>query len=97
MELVEVTDFGIARIDSSTLTQTGKTLGTPSYMAPEQLRGLPVDGRADLFSAGVVLYEMLSGQRAFAGNTTAAIYIVLNEVASPRRSSIRACRRRSMR
>jgi TPR repeat protein/tRNA A-37 threonylcarbamoyl transferase component Bud32 len=81
---IKVADFGIARIEaSSTLTQTGTALGTPSYMAPEQLRGLPVDGRADLFSAGVVLYEMLSGHRPFEGDTTVAMYKVLHETPQP--------------
>jgi serine/threonine-protein kinase len=81
---IKVADFGIARIEaSSTLTQTGTALGTPSYMSPEQLRGLPVDGRADLFSAGVVLYEMLAGQRPFEGETTVAMYKVLHETPTP--------------
>ena len=60
---VKVADFGIAHIDSSSLTQVGTVLGTPSYMSPEQIMGLPVDGRSDLFSAGVILYQFLTGER----------------------------------
>jgi serine/threonine-protein kinase len=63
--LVKIADFGIARIESSDLTIAGDILGTPSYMSPEQLAGKPVDGRSDLFSAGAVLFELLSGSRPF--------------------------------
>ena len=64
---VKVTDFGIARLDTSQITGTGAVIGTPSYMSPEQCRGEPADGRSDLFSVGVVLYEMLTGLKPFAG------------------------------
>ncbi|HEX8604686.1 MAG TPA: serine/threonine-protein kinase, partial [Pseudoduganella sp.] len=64
---VKITDFGIARLEASTLTQVGAVVGTPSYMAPEQFQGLAVDGRADIFAAGVVLYQMLTGTRPFYG------------------------------
>ncbi len=57
----KITDFGIARIDTSQLTQAGALIGTPSYMSPEQFTGDPVDARADLFSAAVVLYEIMTG------------------------------------
>jgi tRNA A-37 threonylcarbamoyl transferase component Bud32/class 3 adenylate cyclase len=78
---VKVTDFGIARVESSHLTQAGSVLGTPSYMSPEQLMGQPVDGRSDLFSAGVVLYQFLTGEKPFAGErTTTIIHKVLSEV-----------------
>jgi serine/threonine protein kinase len=60
-DTVKVTDFGIARIESSTLTQAGSIMGSPSYMAPEQFLAQPVDGRSDLYSAGVLLYELLAG------------------------------------
>ena len=70
---VKVTDFGIARIDSVGMTLAGTVLGTPSYMSPEQCRGDPVDGRSDLFSAGAVLFELLSGERPFPGRTFTAI------------------------
>jgi serine/threonine-protein kinase len=66
---VKITDFGIARIASSTLTQTGTALGTPMYMAPEQYTGIAVDPRADLFSAGILLYELVTGARPFPGQS----------------------------
>ncbi len=65
--LVKVADFGIARVANSTLTQEATVLGTPAYMSPEQISGRPVDGRADLFSLGVVLFEMVTGRRPFEG------------------------------
>jgi eukaryotic-like serine/threonine-protein kinase len=71
--IVKVTDFGISRIDRSDLTGTGTMIGTPSYMSPEQCRGLAIDARSDLFSAGIVLYEMLGGERPFAAPTTTAV------------------------
>src|SRR5580704_16519974 len=70
---VKMTDFGIARFDSADLTQAGSVIGTPSYMSPEQCRGEVVDPRSDLFSTGVVLYEMLSGERPFPGRNFAEI------------------------
>ena len=71
---VKVMDFGIAKINNSfTLTQPGKVLGTPCYMAPEQIDGQDVDGRADLFSLGVVLYELLIGKRPFVADSLAAL------------------------
>ena len=69
----KVSDFGIARIAAPDVTQTVSLLGTPSYMAPEQVRGELTDQRTDLFSLGVVLYEMLSGERAFGGDDLAAV------------------------
>jgi len=67
---IKVMDFGIARIESAAFTQMGTLLGTPSYMSPEQVRGEPVDGRADLWAAGVLLYEMLVGRGPFAARTS---------------------------
>ena len=76
---VKVADFGIAHIESSNLTQAGTVLGTPSYMSPEQILGLPVDGRSDLFSAGVILYQFLTGERPFTGSATTTMHKVLKE------------------
>jgi eukaryotic-like serine/threonine-protein kinase len=76
---VKVADFGIAHIESSNLTQVGTVMGTPSYMSPEQIMGLPVDGRSDLFSAGVVLYQFLTGERPFAGSAATTMQKVLKE------------------
>lgn len=76
---VKVADFGIARLESSTLTQQGSVLGTPSYMSPEQFMGQTVDGRSDIFSAGVVLYQFLTGERPFTGAFTTIMHKVLKE------------------
>lgn len=70
---LKLADFGIARPEVSHLTQTGEILGTPYYMAPEQLLGKPIDGRADLFAAGVILYEMLAGRKPFVGKNIPSI------------------------
>ena len=67
-----LTDFGIAKllnVSTASLTQSGVAIGTPTYMAPEQWQGLPVDGRTDIYALGVVLYQMLSGQLPFQGDT----------------------------
>jgi len=77
---VKVTDFGIARVTASTKTKTGVVLGTPSYMSPEQLSGKHVDGRSDIFSLGVMLYEMLVGVRPFKGDSMATLlFQIANE------------------
>jgi len=70
---IKVTDFGIARIESSTLTQFGDVMGTPSYMSPEQFMGQTVDARSDIFSAGVILYHLLTGEKPFPGSSMATI------------------------
>src|SRR3569832_2035729 len=81
---IKIADFGIARVEASELTQTGTVLGTPSYMSPEQFMGHPVDGRSDLFSCGVILYQMLTGEKPFTGeSTTTIMYKVLREEPVP--------------
>jgi serine/threonine-protein kinase len=80
---LKVGDFGVARIESSTLTQTGSMIGTPSYMSPEQFRGETVDGRSDVFSAGVLLYQLLTGVRPFTGSPTIVMQQILNQVPPP--------------
>ncbi len=73
----KVTDFGIAHIDDpdgQQMTRAGEILGTPVYMAPEQILGQPVDGRTDLYSLGVILYELTTGQRPFQGENLAAVF-----------------------
>lgn len=79
---VKIVDFGIARVEDSTMTRTGMVLGTPSYMAPEVLRGGRVDHRADMWAVGVVLYELLRGLRPFDAPTIAAlVYKIVHEPA----------------
>ncbi|HWU39080.1 MAG TPA: serine/threonine-protein kinase, partial [Candidatus Acidoferrum sp.] len=76
---VKVTDFGVAYVTKSTLTKPGQSLGTPSYMSPEQIEGKSVDGRSDLFSLGAVLYELCCNEKAFPGeNITTVIYRILH-------------------
>ncbi len=76
---VKVTDFGIARIQAVSQTKTGAVLGTPSYMSPEQIAGQKVDGRSDLFSLGIVLFEMLAGERPFKGDSIATIMFQITQ------------------
>ncbi|HET6371702.1 MAG TPA: serine/threonine-protein kinase, partial [Candidatus Polarisedimenticolia bacterium] len=77
---LKITDFGLAKNPSTNMTQEGILMGTPNYMAPEQILGQPLDGRADLFSLGAVLYEMLTGQRPFSGDSiTTIIYRIVHE------------------
>ena len=81
---VKIVDFGIARLEDSTMTQTGLVLGTPSYMPPEVLRGGRVDHRADMWATGIVLFEMLSGKRPFDAPTIAGlIYKIVHEAPPP--------------
>jgi eukaryotic-like serine/threonine-protein kinase len=84
---LKVTDFGIAHIQSSELTQVGMIMGTPYYMAPEQYQGIRVDGRADLYSAGVLLFYLLTGKKPFDGSREQLAYSVCN-VPAPRPSTV---------
>ena len=80
-ERAKLTDFGVAYVASSSMTQTGTSLGSPRYMSPEQVMGMPVDPRSDIFSLGVVLYEMLARRTPFesAGDTT--VFALMNRIA----------------
>ncbi|MDO8903194.1 CHASE2 domain-containing serine/threonine-protein kinase [Hydrogenophaga sp.] len=84
---VKVTDFGIARITDASKTKTGMVMGTPSFMSPEQLAGQRVDGRSDLYSLGVTLYQLLTGSLPLAGDSMAALmYQIANQPAPSVRS-----------
>jgi serine/threonine protein kinase len=75
-----IVDFGVAYVEMSTMTQSGAIVGTPSYMSPEQIMGHTVDARADIFSLGVIIYEMLTGKRPFEGDhITTIVYKIMNE------------------
>lgn len=86
--LVKVLDFGLARFaenlpQTENSTQAGNVMGTPRYMSPEQARGLKVDARTDVFSLGVVFYEMVTGESAFAGASTAEVFAALLDKEPP--------------
>lgn len=85
--VAKILDFGIAKLADVALTATGAHLGTAAYMSPEQVRGESVDARADLWSAGVVLYEMLAGERPFAGGEREAVLHAIT-TAAPRPLSL---------
>jgi serine/threonine-protein kinase len=84
---VKIADFGIARIESSSMTQAGTVLGTPAYMSPEQFMGQTVDARTDIYSAGVMFYQLLTGERPFEGSMSAIMHKALN-TEPPRPSDI---------
>src|SRR5262249_42238279 len=87
-DTVKITDFGTAKIlQFGTVQQTAHVMGTPSYMSPEQVKGRAVDGRSDIFSLGVMLYEMVTGEKPFPGqNITTVIYKIVNEDPVPPRT-----------
>jgi predicted Ser/Thr protein kinase len=83
-------DFGIARISASTITQANAIMGTPYYMSPEQITGKRVDSRADIFSVGAILYELLTSEKAFLGDQISTIiYKIVNEEPLPLRSYVK--------
>ncbi len=84
---VKIADFGIARIESSNMTQAGAVMGTPAYMSPEQFIGQTVDRRTDIYSAGVVLYQMVTGDRPFDGGMSAIMHKAIN-IEPPRPSEL---------
>ena len=86
---LKITDFGIARITDSSKTKTGMVLGTPSYMSPEQLAGKKVDGRSDLFSLGVMLYQMLTGSLPFKAESMASLMFKITNEDAPDIKTIR--------
>lgn len=84
--VVKIADFGLART-AEAITMTGQVMGTPHYMSPEQVRGRPVDERSDLFSVGVMLYQMLTGERPFEGQSiTTIMYKIVHEEPTPPRA-----------
>lgn len=86
-DIVKITDFGTAKILQFGTAHTVHVMGTPSYMSPEQVKGKPVDGRSDIFSLGVILYELMTGEKPFPGqNITTVIYKIINEDPIPPRS-----------
>jgi len=80
---VKVTDFGIAKAISSSRTRTGVILGTPNYMSPEQIMGQKIDPRSDLFSLGVVFYQLLSGELPFQGDNLSSLLYQITQVKHP--------------
>lgn len=87
----KIADFGVARLSTSDLTQSGASLGSPAYMSPEQIRGDILDGRSDLFSLAAVLYEALAGKRPFQGEDLASlVYSIAHETPIPIRRRVRS-------
>jgi serine/threonine-protein kinase len=75
--IVTIMDFGIARVVESTMTRTGSVMGTPAYMSPEQVNGQKIDARSDIFSLGVILYELLTGRKPFTGETMPSLMFAI--------------------
>ena len=86
---VKITDFGLARLqDAASLTQTGQAVGSPQYMSPEQVNGEKIDGRSDIFSLGVMYYELVTGASPFAGKTLTSILLKIIKDDPPPPSAI---------
>src|ERR1700759_620985 len=81
----KIADFGIARLEDSSITQIGAVMGTPAYMSPEQFCGSAIDPRTDIYSAGVILYELLTGGRPFDGGISTIMHKARNP--APQRPS----------
>jgi len=86
--VVKVMDFGIARIVESNLTKTGSVMGTPAYMSPEQVHGQKIDARSDIFSLGVILYELLTGKKPFTGDTMSSVMFAVMKADPPPPSTV---------
>ena len=86
----KLTDFGVAYVPSSTMTQTGTALGSPRYMSPEQVLGQPIDSRSDIFSLGVVLYEMLSKRTPFEQPQDTTVFALMNRIAGTPHARLRS-------
>ena len=80
---IKITDFGIAKAISSSQTRTGVILGTPNYMSPEQINGMQIDGRSDIFSLGVVFFQLLTGEVPFHGKSLAELFYQITQVKHP--------------
>jgi serine/threonine-protein kinase len=89
-QVVKVMDFGIAKMASSTKTQTDIVLGTPTYMSPEQIAGKKVDGRSDIFSLGVVLFELLAGRPPFTADNVSALLFAIAHQPQPPLATLRS-------
>ena len=80
---IKMTDFGIAKAISSSQTKTGIILGTPNYMSPEQINGIEIDGRSDIFSLGVVFFQLLTGTLPFGGKTLTELFYQITQGKHP--------------
>ena len=85
----KLTDFGVAYVPSSTMTQTGTALGSPRYMSPEQVLGQPIDSRSDIFSLGVVLYELLTKRTPFELPQDTTVFALMNRIAGQKHTALR--------
>jgi serine/threonine-protein kinase len=86
----KLTDFGVAYVPASTMTQEGTALGSPRYMSPEQVMGHPIDSRSDIFSLGVVLYELLTRRTPFEREGDTTVFALMNRIASSRHPPLRS-------